>query len=124
VKRDAGFSLIELLAVLGPVVLLVALLLPALGSAREAGRQVACLSNLRQIRIALEAHRVGHKEQFPLTASAMDARGQNIQDGSRQTNVASTWFTSLDTYCNSRASTTSPNLKTSIRAPLGRVALP
>ena len=43
-----AFTLIELLVVIAVVAVLVALLLPALGAAREAGRATLCLSNLRQ----------------------------------------------------------------------------
>ena len=50
-KAEHGFTLIELLVVVSIVALLVALLLPALGSARKNARELVCLSNLRQLHL-------------------------------------------------------------------------
>ncbi len=49
---DAGFTIIELLVVIAIISLLLGILLPALGNAREQGRSIRCLSNIRQIGLA------------------------------------------------------------------------
>ncbi len=63
-KRPTAFTLIELLVVISIIALLVGILLPALQSAREAGRSAACLSNTRQLSIAMSAYNVDNKQFF------------------------------------------------------------
>ena len=61
----AGFSLVELLTVIGIVVLLVALLLPALGRTREHAQRVQCAAKLRQVGMAAMMHANEHRGYLP-----------------------------------------------------------
>lgn len=61
----AGFTLVELLVVLAIIAVLAALLLPVLASAKQAGHRVRCLSNLRQVGIAIQSYADDHSGQIP-----------------------------------------------------------
>lgn len=56
-----GFTLIELLVVIAVIAILIGLLLPAIGKAREAGRAVVCLSNQRQLALCMFQYAGDHK---------------------------------------------------------------
>ena len=60
-----GFTLIELLVVVGIISILAALLLPALSRAKDAGRKAVCISNLRQLGIAIHTYADDHEGVIP-----------------------------------------------------------
>jgi prepilin-type N-terminal cleavage/methylation domain-containing protein len=62
-----AFSIIELLVVMGIISVLVSLLFPTIGRARESGRRASCASNLRQIGAAAIAFAGDHEGAFPMT---------------------------------------------------------
>lgn len=63
--KRKGFTLIELLVVLAIIAILAAILFPAFAKAREKGRQIVCLSNLRQIGTALMVYCNDYDGMYP-----------------------------------------------------------
>src|SRR5271170_1679395 len=63
-RRRRGFTLIELLVVISIIGVLVGLLLPAIGAAREAGRRAQCQSNMHNVTLGILGY-VNQKNVFP-----------------------------------------------------------
>ena len=66
-RQNAAFTLIELLVVIAIIALLIAILLPSIGKAREAGRLSRCLGNVRQVGLSMTLYANDWKSWYPIT---------------------------------------------------------
>ena len=78
--RVAGFTLIELLVVIAIIAILAALLLPALGRARERAYITQCLSNLRQIGLGIKMYAQENNETLPCRDSQQAGKPGPIEN--------------------------------------------
>ena len=87
--NKTGFTLIELLVVVSIIALLIAILMPALGAAREASRTAVCLSNTKQMALATVAY---------ATENDMDLPTVGFSHGSAVHAEQGSWFFLLEPY--------------------------
>src|SRR5262245_5175696 len=77
--KNSGFTLVELLVVIAIISVLVGLLLPAIQSAREAGRRSSCVNNMKQLGLGILNF---HDQKKKLPSSGRPSAAINVRVGS------------------------------------------
>jgi prepilin-type N-terminal cleavage/methylation domain-containing protein len=77
-RADGGFTLVELLVVVGIIAVLIAILLPVLSRARENANRTTCLSNLRQLSISMVLYCNDNHDYFPSSGAWVRADSPTV----------------------------------------------
>ena len=79
-SRRAGFTLVEILVVIGIIMLLAAILFPTFSRAQESARQASCASNLKQIYFAVKAYHADER-RYPDSLMDLLPEGAKVNGG-------------------------------------------
>jgi prepilin-type N-terminal cleavage/methylation domain-containing protein/prepilin-type processing-associated H-X9-DG protein len=90
-RKARGFTLVELLVVIGIIALLISILMPALSTARRNAQTVKCLSNLRQVGTAFQLYAADFKGAIPVVR-------QDIPDGVSPAKSNTYWMNYIGPY--------------------------
>ena len=92
-----AFTLIELLVVIAIIAILAAMLLPALSRAKEAGKRIACLNDLRQLSLSSQMYVGDSQSFFPPRSKSSPAGRQTVVLKEFTSRSTGTWFQGIYT---------------------------
>lgn len=108
-RKGRCFTLVELLVVMAIITILASMLLPSLSTAREKARRASCMSNLKQLGIAIRMYSGDNGEKFP---SAPSGTGTTLASYGLLTNQYQTayklWLCPSDSTSQTAGSPTTP----------------